>query len=133
MVRTAGSDGDVPGVDGGVQGTGADPERCWEPAGGTGRQALEPLGIAVMQYDSETGEPMPFAAESFDLVARHESYDAGEVARVLRPGGRLLTLQVHGLDVGELHAWFGGQPAYPDATLQHSRGIRERRVCPGSG
>lgn len=92
----------------------------WAPNVYVAREALAPLGIDVAYYDSERGGPMPFPSESFDLVlVRHESYDSGEVARVLRPGGLLLTQQVHGLDADELRLWFGGEPAYPEQTLEH--------------
>lgn len=91
----------------------------WAPNVTVARQALKPLGVSVAEYDSESGEPMPFPSQSFDVVmARHESYDVGEVARVLRPGGRLLTQQIHGHDAEELRTWFGGQPVYPEVTLE---------------
>lgn len=92
----------------------------WAPNVPVARQALTPVGVRVTEYDSGSGEPMPFDAQSFDVVmARHESYDEREVARVLRPGGQLLTQQVHGLDAQELRTWFGGAPMYPDVTLEH--------------
>lgn len=58
------------------------------------RARLEPLDVAV--YAIGDDDLLPFAdAESFDLVInRHESYAPGEVARVLRPGGRFITQQV---------------------------------------
>lgn len=88
---------------------------------------MESFGIEVVGYDSEVDESMPFEADSFDVVvARHESYDADEVARVLRPSGLFLTQQVHGRDAEELRTWFGGHPAYPDATLeQHLAAAQE--------
>lgn len=92
----------------------------WEPNVLLSRKRLEPFGIEVVGYDSEVDESMPFEADSFDVVvARHESYDADEVARVLRQGGLFLTQQVHGRDAEELRTWFGGHTAYPDATLEH--------------
>lgn len=70
------------------------------------RARLEPLGIAV----AEIGEdgPLPFEDSAFDLVInRHESYDPGEVWRVLQPGGRFITQQVGGDDERELNALLG--------------------------
>lgn len=58
---------------------------------------------------------LPFAERSLGLVmARHESYEAAEVARVLAPGGRFLTQQVDGYDAPEIHNWFGDDFRYPD-------------------
>jgi hypothetical protein len=39
-----------------------------------------------------------------------------EIARVLTPGGTLLTQQVHGQTLVELLAHFGAAPQWPDAT-----------------
>lgn len=92
----------------------------WAPNVEVARRTLRPLGIEVVDCASEVGEALPFEAETFDLVmARHESYDPGEVARVLRPGGLLLTQQVDGRNAPELREWFGGEPVYPDVTLRH--------------
>ena len=92
----------------------------WTPNIAVAREALGPLGIEVAEYDNENGVPMPFPSATFDLVlAAHESFDAHEVARVLRPGGRLLTQQVDGRDAEELRDWFGGPPAYPGVSLHH--------------
>ena len=80
----------------------------WAPNLALCRQRLEPLGITVRSYDSETGEPLPFADESFDLVLnRHESYDLKEVYRVLKPGGFFLTQQVGGTNGLALSRFLG--------------------------
>lgn len=53
---------------------------------------LRPLGIHVVEASSLA---LPFRDASFDLVLdRHEELEPGEVARVLSPGGRILTQQV---------------------------------------
>lgn len=89
----------------------------WEPNLGVARDRLSPLGVTVVVHDSEAGDPLPFADATHDLVmARHESFDANEVARVLTRGGRLLTQQVDGSDAPELHDWFGGEFLYPEVT-----------------
>ena len=92
----------------------------WAPNLPVARRALAPLGIDVVAYDAEAvpAEPMPFDDGRFDLVlARHEAFDAAEVARVLAPGGVLLTQQVGGDDAAEAHALFGAPSAYPDMLL----------------
>jgi SAM-dependent methyltransferase len=59
---------------------------------------LRPRGASVVQCHSLR---LPFRREAFDLVLnRHEELDPAEVARVLSPGGRLLTQQVG-------RAWWG--------------------------
>lgn len=59
------------------------------------RGRLEPLGVRVV-----TGVPddaLPFTDGRFDMVInRHESFDAAEVCRILRSGGRYITQQVGG-------------------------------------
>jgi SAM-dependent methyltransferase len=65
------------------------------------RARLGPLGIKVLPVD---GDVLPFADGSFDLVInRHESFDAREVHRVLRPNGTFITQQVGAKDLIELN------------------------------
>lgn len=53
------------------------------------------MGIQVEEVDGV--DKLPFKDSSFDVVAnRHESFDVGEVYRVLRPGGYFVTQQVGG-------------------------------------
>jgi len=57
----------------------------WEPNVRLCRERLAPLGIGV--YEADGGDRLPFADNAFDIVInRHESYDFGEAARVLKPG-----------------------------------------------
>lgn len=71
------------------------------------RRRLAPLGVSVV--DSATGV-LPFEAQSFDLVTeRHESYDPGEVFRVLRDRGRFLTQQVGPENNRELRGLFNAE------------------------
>lgn len=89
----------------------------WEPNVAVARETLAPWGVDVVRYDAEARERMPFDDASLDLViSRHEGIDVAEVARVLAPGGRLLTQQVDGGDAPEIHAWFGSPFEYPDVT-----------------
>jgi SAM-dependent methyltransferase len=56
------------------------------------RNRLEPLGVTVWPVGDD--DRLPLDDASFDLVInRHESYDAREVLRVLRPGGTFVTQQ----------------------------------------
>lgn len=81
------------------------------------RSRLEPHGIQVVEYNIEETARMPFEDESCALIlSRHEAFDAQEVARILRRGGRFLTQQ-HG-ELGGLAAEFGMSPNFPDVTLE---------------
>lgn len=81
----------------------------WPPNVEVARARLEPLGIRVVavepapdnadQIEGEAHGSLPFEDESFSLVVnRHESFNAAEVARILRRGGIFLTEQVEGTD-----------------------------------
>lgn len=67
---------------------------------------------------------LPFADASFDLVlSRHEALDPAEVARVLAPGGRLLTQQmIHDL-WHELREVFPDLARFPDHSMEYPRGL----------
>jgi SAM-dependent methyltransferase len=83
---------------------------------------LAPHGITVVRYDSETDNRMPFEDGTFDLILnRHESFDAPDVFRALRPGGVFLTQQVDGRDLGDLYAIFNYSLNYPHVTLANCR------------
>ena len=81
------------------------------------RRRLEPLGVRVVQLNNDEYTPMPFEDFEFALVLnRHGALNVDEIARILEPGGRLLTRQVHGLWAQDLIAAFGATPQWPDAT-----------------
>lgn len=91
----------------------------WEPNVAVAQEALCARDIEVIRYDAERDHRMPFAEESLDLVmSRHEDIDAREIARVLAPGGRLLTQQVDGHDAEEIHEWFDEAFEYPHVTAR---------------
>ncbi len=64
----------------------------WHVNAPLARRRLTPLGVEVVRARSVQ---LPFRHGGFDLVLnRHEELDPAEVARVLNPGGRVLTQQV---------------------------------------
>ena len=82
-------------------------------------ERLEPLGVRVVEADHDEYTPMPFENAEFALVLnRHAALYVDEIARILVPGGRLLTRQVHGLWAQDLLAVFDARPQWPDATPQ---------------
>ncbi|SHO51582.1 class I SAM-dependent methyltransferase [Anaerocolumna xylanovorans] len=85
------------------------------------RERLEPLGITV-RYVGEN-DKLDYPDEQFDLVInRHESFDASEVYRVLKPGGYFITQQVGGQNDRELVEKLLGQIPlpFPHHDLQHN-------------
>jgi SAM-dependent methyltransferase len=82
----------------------------WPPNVPVARERLEPLGAEVRFAPAPT---LPAGPESADLVLnRHGRLHAGEISRVLRPGGRLLTQQVGSDDCAEINESLGASPAY---------------------
>lgn len=81
-------------------------------------ERLAPLGVEVAAVESRDDVLLPFADARFDLVLnRHGGcLPMPEIARVLAPGGRLLTQQVHGQTLIDLLQHFGATPQWPDAT-----------------
>lgn len=65
----------------------------WGPNVEECKKKLSPLGIDVQQvYDDRE---LPFEDNFFDMIInRHESYDAKEVKRILKPNGIFITQQV---------------------------------------
>lgn len=65
----------------------------WAPNVEECNKKLSPLGIDVQQvYDDKE---LPFEDNYFDMIInRHESYDAKEVKRILKPNGIFITQQV---------------------------------------
>ncbi|MEO3753096.1 class I SAM-dependent methyltransferase [Streptomyces sp. B6B3] len=84
----------------------------WPPNIPLARRRLEPLGVTVLPVAAREQLPLPDA--SVDLVLnRHGRLAAPEVARVLRPGGVLLTQQVGSDDCADLNETLGAPPARP--------------------
>lgn len=88
------------------------------------RANLAPLGVEVVEYDIERHPRMPFPDATFDAaINRHEAYDAREVARILKPGGRFLTQQVDDRDLADLYSQFGAAIADPPVRLDYCVGL----------
>lgn len=80
-------------------------------------ERLSRFGARVVKVPLTDYDPMPFADGEFDLVLnRHSGFNAREVARILAPGGRFLTQQVHGLWAYDLIAAFDAKPQWPTST-----------------
>jgi len=76
------------------------------------RARLQPLGVTVVPA-TERAAGLPVADQKFDLLLnRHGHLDAAEAARVLEPGGTLLTQQVGSDDCAELNAALGAPAAH---------------------
>jgi SAM-dependent methyltransferase len=80
----------------------------WPPNVAKATQRLHPRGVVVVAH--EDGQPLPFAANAFDLVVSRHPVDVwwADVARVLRPGGRYFSQEVGPRSVGELTEFLMG-------------------------
>ena len=82
---------------------------------------LRPLGAGVLWCSALS---LPLAGESFELVLdRHEALEPAEVARVLAPGGMVLTQQVWDY-ANELTRFFPRRPDFGDHFHQYQQGFR---------
>lgn len=73
----------------------------WQPNLLLCKERLEPLGITVKFVGDD--DKLDYPDEKFDLVInRHESFDAAEVYRVLKPEGYFITQQVGSLNDRDL-------------------------------
>ncbi|MEX1378321.1 MAG: methyltransferase domain-containing protein [Eubacteriales bacterium] len=73
---------------------------AYEPNVQLCKNTLEPLGITVAQVYDDT---LPFEDSSFDIVInRHESFDAGEVHRILKNNSFFITQQVGGMNNADI-------------------------------
>ncbi len=96
----------------------------WAPNLPVARERLGPLGVEVLFAPDAA---LPLDDDSVDLVLdRHGRLDAGEIARVLAAGGRLLTQQVGSDDCAELNEALG----VPQGLECRGRGGRAQRGRP---
>ena len=79
----------------------------WAPNTPVARKRLAPFGVSVVTE-------LPGGEEEFDVVlSRHGRLPAEDIARLLRPGGTLLSQQVGSDDLAELNAQLGAPPPHP--------------------
>ena len=84
---------------------------------------LAPYGATVVTFHEEPEQrALPFARAAFDLILnRHGYYAPHAISRILKPGGRLLTKQIHGRWAWDLVAAFNAEPSYPESTPENRR------------
>ena len=84
----------------------------WAPNVDVATHRLAPLGVEVVA--AQAADRLPLPDRTFDLVLnRHGRLCAPEIARVLRPGGRLLTQQVGSDDCTDLNTALDAPPTHP--------------------
>ncbi|MFZ3356301.1 MAG: class I SAM-dependent methyltransferase [Thermoplasmata archaeon] len=94
------------------------------------RRRLRPLGVRVLSIDPNHRLPLPDA--SMDLVtSHHEDFDAREVFRVQRPGGRFITQQVGIQNYREINERFGVRPERPTNNLSSVRALAAEIAAAG--
>jgi SAM-dependent methyltransferase len=94
----------------------------WPVNAPVARDRLAPLGATVVRASSLR---LPFRDATFDLILdRHEALDPPEVARVLRPGGCLVTQQVGHDDWAELWPFFPRWRVFPDHYAAYADNFR---------
>lgn len=95
---------------------------AWPPNAPVAARHLAPFGVPVVQSrDYE----MPFSAGAIDLVLnRHEALLPAEVARVLAPGGTVLTQQIHPHWHAELRAAFPRMTVFEQHHETYPAGFR---------
>ncbi len=93
----------------------------WMPSLPLAQRRLTPLGIDVLHAQSVR---LPFADASFDAVLnKHEELDPAEVARVLAPGGTVVTQQVGPDNSPELSRYFPGRHDFGDLFTAYRDGF----------
>src|SRR4051794_19918285 len=79
----------------------------WTPNVPVARERLSPYGVSVVTE-------LPGGEREFDVVlSRHGRLPVPDIARLLAPGGTLLSQQVGGDDLADLNAALGAPPPHP--------------------
>ena len=95
----------------------------WPPNVPVAHGRLSPLGVSVVQSFSLD---LPLASASFDVVLnRHEELRPAQVARVLRPGGAVLTQQIHPDWHAELRNYFPRMTVFEQHHETYPAGMSE--------
>lgn len=90
----------------------------WPPNIPVARQRLEPLQVTVLAVEHD--DALPIADEAVELIInRHESFDAGELNRIMKPDGSFITQQVGPRDNIQLNEWITGEMPQTDWTLNN--------------
>jgi SAM-dependent methyltransferase len=85
---------------------------------------LAPLGGHVVRASAD--HVLPFVESAFDLVInRHEAMNPAEVARIVQPGGAVITQQVAVPNWQEAHHYFGRAGDFPDHQTLYPQGLRD--------
>jgi SAM-dependent methyltransferase len=96
---------------------------AWRVNAPLARARLAPSGGRVVRASAESG--LPFRAAAFDLiVARHEALDPADVARILRPGGLVVTQQVGSENWSELARHFPRRADFGDHLASYRDAFR---------
>jgi SAM-dependent methyltransferase len=102
----------------------------WWPTVPAATATLRPYGVGLVVCLGADDNPaserirprLPFADRSFDVVTnRHEAFDADDVGRLLRPGGRFVTQQVGSEEEASVRGLLGLQPLRQPWTLDVAR------------
>ncbi len=95
----------------------------WHVNAPVARDRLKPLGIDLLRCSSLS---LPFRDATFDLVlSRHEALEPAEVARLLPPGGRVVTQQVGHQHLSELRSFFPRITDFGDHYVAYSLGFEK--------
>jgi SAM-dependent methyltransferase len=79
----------------------------WSPNTPVARDRLSPFGVSVVTE-------LPGGEREFDVVlSRHGRLPVADIARLLKPGGTLLSQQVGSDDLADLNAALGAPAPYP--------------------
>jgi SAM-dependent methyltransferase len=79
----------------------------WTPNTPVARDRLNPFGVSVVTE-------LPGGEREFDVVlSRHGRLPVADIARLLKPGGTLLSQQVGSDDLADLNAALGAPPPHP--------------------
>ena len=94
----------------------------WEVNAPVAHRRLAAAGVRVVRCSSLE---LPFRDAAFDLILdRHEALSPAEIARVLRPGGGLVTQQCGHDDWAELWPFFPDRVAFGDHFRAYVDGLR---------
>jgi SAM-dependent methyltransferase len=96
----------------------------WGPNARLADSRLRARGIPLVWCEAESAR-MPFADAAFDLVLdRHEALEPTEVARILAPGGTVLTQQVTSRTMPELGRYIARANNFPDHDATYAESFR---------